>query len=461
MNRFSSLAPVVVPLAALSVGSLGCNSSDSGTIQIITDDEAGTFTEAPAPTELQVLAVQSADASTVLATAQLPTDTINLGKLSEDSPTVSINVTGYDATQPRLVFGASLPVQYANLSGQTIPIFVQRVGEFARLPGTLGDARSSPLLSILQGQYLVVAGGNTLAAELTTQLYDFGQFAPLPSPPQLPVVPNSLALEGTLGWLVNGATGTYFDFSENEYASVTAPSGGSFADVSGGATVVDDTGASYIVGGTRLGPSATAMVLKIDPNDTSNTSYPYGNATWITLSTPRLGASATFVPNVGVVVVGGNVDASASGVEVISETDTTTGAPLPYPADFTFGAGATMFDATHVLVAGGFTSGLQDPGVRELDVKTCLTQTASCTMTWTSLPVVLSSAQTFVWGTGEDALVVGNDFATSATHVFRVNTSGATEVPTKVPHSNAAAVWSPVGTVVVVGGSGTVESFTL
>jgi hypothetical protein len=70
------------------------------------------------------------------------------------------------------------------------------------------------------------------------------------------------------------------------------------------------------------------------------------------------------------------------------------------------------------------------------------------------------TAQTFVWSPLQDALVVGNDVATAATHVYRVNATTVTEVPTKAPHANASAAWSPVGTVVLFGGSGTLESFT-
>ncbi len=407
-----------------------------------------------------MLAVESADASTVLATAQLPTTTIDLGNQSESAPEVSINVTASDATHPRLVFGASLPTQYGLLPGQTLPVFVQRVGELARLPGPLADARTQPVLSVMQGEYLVVAGGNTPSAALQTDLYDFGTFAPLGAPPTLPYPPDSMAFVGTLAWVISGATGTYFDFSQNEYASLTAPTGATFDEVAGGQTIVDDTGAQYIVGGTRL-TTPSSSVLKIDPNDGSNSAYPYGNTTWITLSTPRLGASAAWVPTYGLVVSGGNQDLSAAGVEVLPP-DAGTSTPLAYPADPTAGGGAAMYDATHVLVAGGFTfSGVGEPSTpRILDVQ-CTTASTSCTTSWPSLPVQLYTAQVFVWGSGQDALIVGDEIDTGITHVYRVNNTSVTEIPTRVPHTNARAVWAPVGTVVIFGGANAIESFTL
>ena len=475
MNRFT-VTPSDLPdlsasslLRALVAGAtpfviagsaIGCHSStDNGTIQIIDDEEAGTFTESPAPTELQVLAVESADASTVLATAQLPTSTIDLGNLDESAPTVSINITGFDATNTRRVFGATLPLQYGLLAGQTVPVFVQRTGELARLPGILSDARQQPSMAILQGEFLLIAGGSEPWWSETTQLFDFGGFSPFVSPPTLPVSPQSLALSGTVAWLVNASGGTYFDFSSSAYNSIPLPPGGSFADVAGGATIVDDSGIQYIVGGTRTTGAATASVLKIDPTNTTDTNYPYGEPTWLTLSTPRLGAAATWVVQRGLVVAGGNADPAAAGVEVIA-SGATTGSALPFAADFTIGAGAAQLDATHVLLSGGISSTLLDPGTRVLDLN-CASLASACVAPWQpGLPVPLATAQTFTWSTPNDGLVVGNEFGSGKTHVFRLSPTSATEVPTRTAHTYASAVWSPVGSIVLFGGSASIESFT-
>jgi hypothetical protein len=457
----------------------GCsNSTDSGTIQIITDDDAGTFTQAPSVTQLSVLA-ETADASATLATAQLPTSTIDLGTLQETSDVVSIAIQGVDATNVKRVFGQSLPIEYAGLAGLTVPIFVQRDGQMARLPGPLGDSRSSPLLSVVQGEYLLVTGGSDPSLAASTQLYDFGFFAPLASPPALPVTPRSLAFAGTVAWLIGDTTAEYFDFSSSVTASLTLPSGGTPADIAGGATIVDPSGAQYIVGATRATGVATAKVLKVDPNDTSNTAYPYGNTTWITLSAPRAGAAATWSTGAGGLVVTGGSD-TAAGVEVVS-SGTLTGVPLSqFPPDPTSGAGVAQLDTTHLVVAGGFTGLFQDPGVRSLDLS-CSSTSASCaTVTsWGPLPVVLGSAQVFTFGLPDDALIVGNEIGSQATHVYRLSPSGAggaggadggdgsdggttpgvTELPTRVPHVGAAAAWSPVGSVVLFGGANAVESF--
>jgi hypothetical protein len=452
------LAPAVALASGAALVCMACNSTDSGTIQIITDPEAGTFSESPVPTELQVAAVESADASTVLATAQLPTSTIDLGQQSESAPVVSLNITGYDASKTRRVFGASLPIQYAALAGQTIPIFVQRTGELARLPGPLSDSRLAPVLAVVQGEFLLVAGGSDSSLAETTQIYDFGEYGAFDAPPTLPVAPQSIALSGTVAWLINASGGMYYDFSGNSApASIPAPDGGTFADVAGGATVIDPNGAQYIVGGTRT-TTASALVLKIDPNDASNASYPYGNATWLTLSSARKGAGAAWVGS-HLVVAGGNTSASGPGAEIV-DPDFTGSSAFPSPADPSFGVGAAALDSQRMLLAGGALPSFQDPGVRVIDLGCAPSSSDTCVTTWTpALPVALESAQTFAW-TADDGLVVGSEFATGKTHVFRLTPMSATEVQTRVPHVDARAVWSPVGSIVLFGGANTIESFT-
>ncbi len=400
--------------------------------------------------------MESADASTVLATAQLPTSTIDLGQQSESAPVVSLNITGFDSSKTRRVFGASLPIQYAALAGQTIPIFVQRTGELARLPGPLSDSRHTPVLAVVQGEFLLVAGGSDSSLAEKTQIYDFGEFGAFDAPPTLPVVPESIALSGTVAWLISASGGTYYDFSGTSApASIPAPDGGTFADVAGGATVIDPNGAQYIVGGTRS--TQSAMVLKIDPNDASNSSYPYGNATWLKLSSARRGAGAAWVGE-HLVVAGGNPSASGPGAEIVN-SDFSGSSPFPSPADPSFGVGAAALDSNHVLLAGGLLPSVQDPGVRVIDLSCAPSSSDTCVTAWTAnLPFPLASAQTFAW-TAKDGLVVGSEFVTGKTHVFRLGPTSATEIPTRMPHVEARAVWSPVGSIVLFGGANMIESF--
>ena len=440
----------VLVIAAASIATAACSSSDSGSIQIVTGEETDTFTRAPAPTELEIQSVDTSGKTTTLSTARLPATTVDLGSLDENT-IASLRVTGLDAKGNPVVFGATLPLLFGGLNGLTVPVFVQRVGELARLPGLLGSSRQAPVLADVQGEYVFVAGG--ASGEKTTELYDFGGFAPLSGPPTLPLSPASAAFVGTFGWLF-GADGTarYFDLQDSSSASIPALAGGSFADIAGGATIVGDGGVQFIVGATRTTGTATGAVLQIDLNDASNPTYPYGAPTWLTLSAPRLGAAATWVSGRGLVVVGG--DPAAPGVEIVP-TGKTQGTPLPYPADPSTGVGATALSTETVLVAGGLL-GAADPGARTID----LACAAGCApVAWaTPLAVPLVSAQAFTIN-ASTAFVVGNQAFSGATHAYTVTSSALTEVPTKASHVNARALWSPVGSVAIVGGSSRIETF--
>ena len=206
-------------------------------------------------------------------------------------------------------------------------------------------------------------------------------------------------------------------------------------------------------------------MLKIDTNDTSNSDYVTGNLSWLTLSTPRLGASAAWVDARGLVIAGGDQPAAsgspaAAGVEIIANGQT-TGTQLPYPPDYSMGSGmTTLDDAEYVLLAGGTLPSGADPGVRDIDL--------GCAV----------NCQGASWGSpaGRDhrgfrvhvrARPTRSSSAASPpsglTHTFTLTSAGPTEVPTKVPHTNASSVISPMlSSILVFGGSagGEIESFT-
>jgi hypothetical protein len=439
--------------------SLGCSNSDSATIQLVTGGETDTFTQPPAPVTLLVQSVDSSNNKTTLAQQPLPATSVDLGTQSEANQ-ATLTVAGLDAAGGTLVYGQSLYLDFGALVSETVPIFVQRVDEAARLPGTL-DARTGPVLSTMQGEYVLVVGGNEPSLAATSQLYDYAQLQPLASPPVMPVVPVSAAVVGTVAMLFDGTENAYyFDFSDNAEAQVPALAGGSlgftFADVAGGQTIVANDGTTYVVGATRTVGTPTAAVLEINPSDTSNSNYVTGNLSWLSLSAPRFGAAAVWVDGKGIVVAGGSP--TAPGVEILSPSSAaTTGSALSYPIDPTVGAGAaTTDDANTVVLAGGLTPTGADPGTRAIN----LSCPPNCTTTpWASLPIPLGSSGTFAVGDPAHVLVVGNELASGLTHVFLTGSDGsASEIPTKVAHTNARAVITPVGSVLIVGGNAQVES---
>jgi hypothetical protein len=471
---------------------------DSGLVTLVTGGEstAAVFSAAPAPVTLRVDAVTwpdggAAQSSTTIATSPVTASTFDLGSQPE-SPLTVLTVTGLagdDAGDQPVMFGASLPMFLGNLNGYDLNLFVQRTGELARMTdaGAI-DTRTAPTMSVIEGQYVFIGGGNESASELTTQLLDLLDQSWVSSAPTLPVVPRSVVFNDVIGWLFDEASAAYYDFSgATSSTTILLPSGGSSADVAGGATLTDSNGVFYVVGPTRQS-APSDLVLRVDTGNTSET-YPYGTPTWMTLSAPRLGASAVWMAAYGLVVIGGNTTEDGAGVEVIGPGASIGSPNALFPADSTTGAGAAVLDAQHVLLAGGMTNGWGtdgggadggdgeagsanpggvDAGIRVLNLA-CADSCAPA-QCLASLSSALVTAQAFDIDSA-NAVAVGDDI-TGLTHVFTITspdawqTCSATEVPTRVAHTQARVVLSPSSLVVpgsflLFGGSpgGEIESF--
>jgi hypothetical protein len=260
----------------------------------------------------------------------------------------------------------------------------------------------------------------------------------------LPRTPKSVVFVGTAAWLIDESGATGFQFAGNTRFDVTPPAGGSLADVAGGATVFASDGSQYVVGPTRTTGTPTRTVLAFDAK---------GSPSWVTLSESRLGAAAAGVDGRGLVVLGGS--SLAQGVEIVSP-GTTAGVALSYPPDPSAGSGATTLDGQHVLLAGGVTPMGQDAGVRAIDL-TCNTQCAPAPWAALSGALPLAIAQVFA-SDPASALVVGDD-PSGTTVAYRVTATTATPIATKVMHKGARAIVSPVGSIVLFGGAGEIESF--
>ena len=411
-----------------------------------TGGETDALTRAPAPTSLEVDAIDQDGGVTTLATTKLPATNIDLGERSQDS-IVDLRVQAKDDSGKVLLTGTSLPIELGALAGTSVPIFIERTGEFARMPGTIGDARESPVPALVIGRYLLWSGGGA-GGDKTSQIYDTASLSPFSSPPSLPRVPASIAEVGTDLLVIDSNGATWLELSDSTTGDATVPSGGTFAEVAGGITVSDGTGVSYVVGGTRRTGDASARVLRVDTD---------GTLTFLALSEPRLGAGAAWVSGRGLVVVGGSN--TGAGAEILPPGATAASTPLAYPADETTGISVAPLDGSHVLAAGGVDSAGNPAAVRVLD----LGCSGTCApTTWTNAPAIaLAPSQLFSLGfagSPQDALLFGDD-PSGASHVFRLGPTSSTEIPYKVPRRGARAVGLAIPAIAVVGGANVVESF--
>lgn len=420
---------------------LACSSKPEGTISLVTGAETDVFSRQPAPTKLVVDALAPNGKTTTIAQSALPASSIDLGNQTQ-TDVVSLRVSGEDDNGARLVFGSSLFLAYGSLEGATFPIFVQRTGEWARMPKTL-DARESPVLAILNRRSVLVAGGADASRATTATGYDLAALAPLSNTATLPRAPRSMVIENNAAVLVGDDGATSFSFTDASVASIGAPTGMTFADVAGGDAILGDDGTAYIVGATRVSTPSTSAVLVISTA---------GAVSLSRLLVPRLGAAAAFVPGKGLVVFGGSP--TGAGAELLAPGASSATA-LPFKADATSGAGISLLSGSTLIVAGGADATNTSAPTRTLDLS-CSTD---CQLTaWNAAVPRMSVCHAYGFD-GASAIVIGDD-DNGATRSFKLTATSATEAPFKIARRHARSLVAPNGAVLIVGGdSDVVESY--
>jgi hypothetical protein len=397
MRRLFFLFVPLAPLAAMS-----CNANESGTLQLIYGaDDPFDASDGPAPTSILV-AAQTDDPdggpildggwspSEPLVESAYPVSTLNLPQESTDDVD-TFQVTLYDSADAAIIFGNTLPVQLGGISGLTaLDIFVQRTGEFARLPSPFLSVPLSPIASVFEGRFVLVADGSGSSGATVAQLYDLLLWGLVENPEggmgalTLPCPPLSMApITGTtFMFLICNTTDANtkdlvaygIDISgTSPAATVTAPKGDTWRDLAGGSTVVSPNGDVFIVGATRSphgpvrGPTTEVLRLPTASELVGDGGFADGgpvtvNYSFFNLNFAREGATAVWsAPLYGLVVIGGNSNAGDPGIEYfpsdLAEAD--GGSPvlsMPLMAsayDPTQGAGGTAIGQSQILVAGG------------------------------------------------------------------------------------------------------------
>ncbi|MCL2777988.1 MAG: hypothetical protein FWD73_08285 [Polyangiaceae bacterium] len=434
--QFTSVVAMVTWLTGIA-----CSKAPSGTINITTGGEVDALTREPAPVALVVDSIAIDGTAKEISRTALPASELDLGSVSQ-TDVGALRVSAIDASGTVLLQGESLPIEFGLLANTQMSVFVQRMGEFARLPQTPSYALASPIVGIANGRYIFWASGTS------TGLYDLFLLAPTTSAPVLSRAAKSMAIFGTTVLVIDDSGATTLDLTTGSTSDIAAPTGGNFGDVAGGAAVYAPDGSLAIVGATREAnaTSATSRVLRIDAS---------GTATFVNLATPRAGACAAWVEGHGLVVYGGSSD--FAGAEVLDAT-ATTASPLAFPPDPVIGCGATALDGHRVIIAGGQGS-TSDPNAfspaRVIDVA-CASNCVPAPATGAA-EVPLARAQASTVGS-DVALVVGDD-ANGQTRAYRVTPTDIREIALKVPRSGGRLVTMPTGGAAVVGGAPEIEQY--
>jgi hypothetical protein len=519
--------------AAVVLILLACAGTESGTIAIITSpgDGGDPFTEpvctsgdedfcGPTPTKITIseITIENADGGTsdgnepanVIGTA--PYDggaMITLPQMSSDDVEI-LQATAYDSADAAVIFGETLPVELGGADegdGGSLPLFVQRVGQFAKMPSPFSSIPASPLAVVFEDRYILVAD----TSSTTAQLYDLLLWG-LPEGADggmtaltLPCIPSAIApVAGTtvIVEICTDDSAELVDLSESDPPSpITAapmspenPCPNGWKDVAGGSTVIAPNGDAFIVGATRRTGSATSAVLEVPPTtEGADGGIPTVALSCPSLTTARTGATALWSGNThGLVVVGGlTSDGGFAGIESATATASgDAGATVAFTclqapsSGLPTNAGVVAINETTLLMAGGTVGGRVAP-----ILPIALMPSSVCAVAGspeagkdagpdatangdagaeTTIP--LAAARGFIVRQNPTPaatpIFVGTE-SDGTTHAFLVSGSSVPfsikEVPIlpngAPPLKATTAILSPVPSVIVIGGATTMESY--
>jgi hypothetical protein len=442
-------------------------------------DGPDAFTQSLAVDNVTV-SVTSLDGTVNLSASTTPGGTFDLGDVPVDEQ-IHVAVTATVANTP-VMGGQSLKgVLLSALDGASLPVFAERFNTWSRPPGGFATAHVGGVGAVLGEEYLLLTGGAHAGKDPNgnpkgVERYDLLSLTGAAGGVAFDRVAESLAsltwtdpntsvpVEQVLAIDASGASWIDYAAAVGPTPVTPLPAGlGSWADVAGGAAVlVDDTlNSVFIVGATRpTMPTAMVLLVSIDQDTDTATLSTYK------LTTPRAGAAAVWIDDVGLVVAGGSEQ--GPGVEVLTYTSSggsgssgiggtytfATGfGSRGFPADPVVGAGAAASGTNGMALIGGTANGMPAP-TRVLGDLGC---EAACTVSQApaALPVALRNVNAYALGTGTRVLAVGDEVGgMGMTRVFAMDlTSAATsELPLRVPRRGAVPVPTPLGNLALLGG---------
>lgn len=427
-----------VPLAPLAAG---CSANTPSLhVEVTVGQEADTFSREPKVVSVEVRGVDPTGFASVVATAA-PGGTLDFGDV-DSAAQLTFEVTGVDAQGNKVVRGQSLGAIPVSAVSGSIPVFAQRVNQWARPPGKLPQTHSGGVAGTGAERYLVLGGGALDKGALTdeVEVYDLFALAGV-ALGGITSQPETMISRGTAMLFASAKGATSIDFGTGESSITPAPSGlASYADVAGGRAVDGSDGRTFVVGGSRAtGATQAVLVAAAD-----------GALSSLQLTTARAGAAVVWVEGVGLVVAGGS--AAGAGVEVLGPKATSFAALTGFLPDPTVGAGAVIDGPTGVVLIGGTLDGAPAP-IRRLD-PTCVNACEATPIGGSDPAVALTSVHAYTLG-GSRILAVGDEpTAPGQTHSFLIQLGvAATELPLREPRSGAAVVPAPNGTLALLGGT--------
>lgn len=447
MKRRRSLVAIAASLVAA-----GCGGTPTLAIEVTSGMEEGTLGDDPAITEVVIRAYEPVENGLEIETSAAPGEDFDLGEVA-DSKLLVFELTGKTADGDVKARGRSVAVSLADELPSVLPIFIQRLGGFARLPTGIERPHVRGQAAVLGERYLLLTGGERAIGEdgeedaAFIERYDLMLMSGESSTVLLSRTAKTMVVLDDTALLIGDDGATFQNLVDGEPSVATAPDDFSFGDVAGGLVVdsLADDRPIFVVGGARP-DVASDVVFMIDRDS--------GNISALHLAEARAGAAAIYVEGTGLVIMGGS--GNAPGVEIVREEDFSVSA-LPLPADTTSGAAVAIFDAAEhkIAVFGGRLEGDIAAPSRVLDVG-CVTADDCAANVVTlkdnaTLDELASRGSAFT--TPRGALVVG-ETTSGETIAFLVDVAAeqVTSLPLREPRRGATALPAPNGTLAIIGG---------
>jgi hypothetical protein len=434
-------APFAAALVLLTPVASGC-SADTPTLHldVTVGLEKDAFSQDPKVVSVKVRGLDPVSDVEVVSATTAPGGALDFGEVDSDAQ-LSFVVTGADAQGTTVMRGRSLGAIPVSAVTGDIPLFAQRVNQWARPPGGLPQTHTGGVASVAAERYLVLGGGVINQGDKTDEVeaYDLFAFGGL-ALGGIKSQPETMVPRGSSVLFASHKSAESVDFGSGEGVAISPPEGlSSYALIAGGQPIDATDGRTFVVGGTRpTEPTKSVLIAAAD-----------GTLSAINLNEARAGAAAVWIEGVGLVVVGGS--ATGAGVEVLG-LKSTSFAKLAFPPDATVGAGAVLDGASAVVLVGGTLDGAPAP-IRRLD-PTCVDACAAKVVTGSDPSVALTSVHAYTLGGGR-ILAVGEAITSPPqTHSFLLQLgTSATELPLREPRSGAAVIPAPNGTLALVGGT--------
>ncbi len=437
------MAPVVSRLTSILVLCAACSACSADpavvTVDITTGHETDAFSRDPAISKVSVKGI-AADGSTLVSATTQPGQSFALGEVAVDE-LVHFEVTGTDSSNTVRVRGRSLALVIGTLATEVLPVFAQRLGEWARPPGQLSHTHVGGLGAVLGERLLMLTGGQAVGADDDGAVVFYDMLAlGGTTGGTLTRVPKSVvvASDGDAALFIDDAEAVWIDFAAGQSTVVDPPDGlTGFDQIAGGKTVVGPE-ASYVVGATRAaGPSDRVLVVRADRTLES-----------ARLTAAREHAAAAWVPDVGLAIAGGSD--TAAGVEVLA-LGATTATIRPFEPDAVIGAGAVKGLASGGLLLLCGLDADQPAPVRSIDLD-CLSDCAAVTLD-IDLATTLTDCDAYASDDGA-LLLLGHDGDDHQVRAFTIaiTAATATELPLREPRIGAVPVPAPNGTLALLGG---------